>query len=117
MTLDTFMELVNGGYITEVGKIDYYKKHPEILEQKTVGDLFMDGTICKYISFELDEPHAFFDKKSDDEVTMTIVDPSPTNDENVIVSATLKNEEVVDVEDEIVVDDETTDNPSVDLEE
>ena len=125
MTLDTFMELVNGGYITEVGKIDYYKKHPEILEQKTIRDLSLEGTICKHVPFESREPQTFIDKKSDDEVTMTIVDSSPTNDENVIVSTTPKNEEVTDVEnendvitdDEIVVDDESTDDPSIDSEE
>lgn len=125
MTLDTFMELVNGGYITEVGKIDYYKKHSEILEQKTIRDLSLDGTICKHVPFESEEPQTFIDKKTDEEVTMTIVDSSPTNDENVVVSVTSKNEEVVDIEnennmvtdDEIVVDDETIDNPSVDSEE
>ena len=125
MTLDAFMELVNGGYITEVGKINYYKKHPEILEQKTICDLSMEGTICKYIPFEPGEPQTFVDEETGEEVTMTIVDLGPANDENVIVSITPKDEEsdtiVNDVEDstndEIVVDDESTDNPLVDPEE
>lgn len=126
MTLDAFMELVNGGYITEVGKIDHYKKHPEILEQKTICDLSAEGTICKYIPFEPGEPQTFIDEETGAEVTMTIVDLGPANDENVIVSVTPKNEEsdntiVNDVDDstddEIVVDDESTDNPLVDSEE
>ena len=107
MTLETFNKLIDGGYITNVGTIEYYKNNLDELEKKTVVEFALEGVISKQIvDFDYDEA----DLVNEEEVVAPtpVVDTKPVKDEEVIapveVKPTTVEPEPTDEPDEIAIE-------------
>ena len=122
MTLETFNKLIDGGYITNVGTIEYYKNNLDELKKKTIVEFAHEGVISKQIvDFDYDKddlvneeeavaPTPTVDTKSvkDEEVVApvevksTAVEPEPTDEPNEVeIENDVKSDEIeVETEDE-----------------